>query len=141
MTDEKYMNLVKRLPLLPIVNQEAHESAKAMIVELTSTDNELAPSEVGYAKVLVQLIQNYESVLVKEFFENVNGNDALNFLLEKHSMKQIEAAEIAGVSKQNMNDFLRGRGRGLPKAARAKLAKYFKVTPQVFELVDALALT
>lgn len=43
--------------------------------------------------------------------------------------------------QQNMNDFLRGRGRGLPKAARAKLAKYFKVTPQIFELVDALALT
>ncbi|MCC6980268.1 MAG: helix-turn-helix domain-containing protein [Candidatus Melainabacteria bacterium] len=132
------MKLVERLPLLPITNEEEHEAAKKMILDLTGRDGELSPVEVGYAKVLVQLIQAYESGVVGDFFDGVKGSEALKYLLEEHGMTQTEAAEIAGVSKQNLNDFLKGR-RGLPKEARIRLSKRFKLDPRVFELARELS--
>jgi antitoxin component HigA of HigAB toxin-antitoxin module len=136
--DAKYMKLVERLPLLPITNKEEHEAAKKMILDLTDRDGELSPVEVGYAKVLIQLIQAYESGIVGDFFDGVNGSEALTYLLEEHGMTQTEAAEIAGVSKQNLNDFLKGR-RGLPKEARIRLSKRFKLDPHVFDLARELS--
>jgi antitoxin component HigA of HigAB toxin-antitoxin module len=109
-----------------------------MIVKLTKRDGELSLSEVGYGKVLVQLIQAYERQQVSNFFSNVSGAEALEYLLAEHQMTQTEAADIAGISKQNLNDFLKGRGRGLTKQARIRIAKHFKVAPTVFELVDEL---
>lgn len=104
-----------------------------MILSLTRRDGQLSPVEVGYAKVLVHLIQSYETALVGNFFDGVTGSDALAYLLNEHQMTQTEAADIAMVSKQNLNDFLKGR-RGLPKEARLRLAKHFKLDAQVFEL-------
>lgn len=58
--DAKYMELIARCPLLPITNKAEHGAAKAMIVELTRRDGELSKAEIGYGKVLVQLVQAYE---------------------------------------------------------------------------------
>lgn len=131
--DAKYLELVEQFPLLPITNKNEHKAAKDMILRLTSRDGELSPVEVGYAKVLIQLIQSYESALVGNFFDGVTGSDVLEYLLNEHHMTQTDAADIAGVSKQNLNDFLKGR-RGLPKDARLRLAKHFKLDAHVFEL-------
>jgi antitoxin component HigA of HigAB toxin-antitoxin module len=131
--DAKYMELVARCPLFPIMNKREHAAARAMIVELTKKDGDLSKSEVGYGKVLVQLIQAYEKKLIGDFFGTVSGDEALAYLLNEHGMKQTEAAKIAGVSKQNLNDFLNGR-RGLTKEARRRLAAHFKVNAEVFEL-------
>jgi antitoxin component HigA of HigAB toxin-antitoxin module len=135
--DAKYMSLVARCPLLPITNKKDHEAAKEMIVELTKRDGKLSMSEIGYGKVLVQLIQVYERQLIGNYFEKVSGAAALEYLLNEHQMKQTEAAEIAGVSKQNLNDFLKGR-RALMREARVRLAAHFKVNPEVFELLKEL---
>lgn len=135
--DAKYMELVTQFPLLPIASKAEHAAAKKVILELTKRDAELSRGEVGYGKVLVQLIQAYERDQIADFFETVSGNDALMYLLEQHGMKQTEAAEIAGVSKQNLNDFLKGR-RGLVREARLRLANHFKVNGSVFELIREL---
>ncbi len=135
--DAKYMALVERLPLLPITNKNDHKAAKEMILELTRRDGDLSPVEVGYGKVLVQLIKAYESGLVGDFFEGVSGCEVLEYLLCEHGMTQAEAAAIAGVSKQNLNDFLKGR-RGLPKAARLRLSKRFKLDVDIFDLAREL---
>ncbi len=131
----KYMKLVACCPLLPITNKEEHAAAKKMIIELTKRDGELSKEEIGYSKVLVQLIQTYERQIVAHFFDNVGGADALEYLLNEHKMRQAEAARIAGISKQNLNDFLKGR-RGLARAARIRLAAHFKVDEKVFELPE-----
>lgn len=135
--DAKYFELVERFPLLPISNKDEHKAAKDMILALTCRDGELSPVEVGYAKVLVQLIQTYEAAQVGNFFDGVTGSDALEYLLNEHQMTQTEAADIAGVSRQNLHDFLKGR-RGLPKDARLRLAKHFKLDAHVFELSKEL---
>jgi len=131
--DAKYMELVTRFPLLPIASKAEHSGAKQMILELSKRDGQLSGVEIGYGKVLVQLIQAYELQQVKDFFSSLSGCEALEYLLNEHQMKQTAAAEIAGISKQNMHDFLKGR-RGLTKEARIQLAKHFKVNPEVFEL-------
>ena len=136
--DAKYMKLVERLPLLPITNKDEHKAAKEMILELTRQDGKLSPVEVGYAKVLIQLIEAYERGVVGDSFEGVSGSEALAYLLEEHGMTQLEAAEIAGVSKQNLNDFLKGR-RGLPKDARVRLSKRFKLDAGIFEMTRELS--
>ncbi len=136
--DVKYRKLIEKLPLLPITNKEEHMAAKDMILSLTHLDGELSATEVGYAKVLIQLIQSYESGLVGNLFDGVTGSEALEYLLNEHKMTQVEAAEIAGVSKQNLNDFLKGR-RNLPKEARLRLAKRFKIRAQILELSEAMS--
>ena len=75
--DAKYFELVERFPLLPISNKDEHKAAKDMILALTSRDGELSPVEVGYAKVLIQLIQTYEAAQVSNFFDGVTGSDVL----------------------------------------------------------------
>lgn len=136
--DAKYMDLIARCPLLPITSKTEHRAAKEMIFELTKREGDLSKAEIGYGKVLVQLIQAYERQLVGDFFKSVSGEEALEHLLNEHRMKQTEAAEIAGISRQNLNDFLKGR-RNLTKGARIRLAKYFKVDAGVFELAKELA--
>lgn len=89
----KYMELIARCPLLPITNKKEHNAALKMVIELTKRDGVLSKAEIGYGKILAQLIQAYERQLVGNFFENVSGNDALEHLLSEHQMKQTEAAE------------------------------------------------
>jgi HTH-type transcriptional regulator/antitoxin HigA len=135
--DEKYMQLVKTFPLLPVTNKAQHQAAKAIIAELALRDAQLSSSEIGYGKVLVQIVQNYERETLQGFFEDVSGNEALQYLLDEHGLKQTEVAEIAGVSKQNIHDFLKGR-RSLPREARIRLARHFRLQAGVFELVRQL---
>jgi antitoxin component HigA of HigAB toxin-antitoxin module len=136
--DAKYMELVRRCPLLPITNKSQHRAAKEMIVELTARDGKLSKAEIGYGQVLAQLIQAYERQLVGDYFKNVSAEEALQHLLNEHQMKQTEAAEIAGISKQNLGDFLKGR-RNLTKLARTRLATHFKVNAEVFEAAEERA--
>lgn len=137
--DAKYLELVEQFPLLPIKNRDDHRAAKDMILCLTTHDGELSSVEVGYATVLHLLIKTYERSLVSGVFESVTGPDALAYLLYEHHITQAQTADIAGISKQNLNDFLKGR-RGLPKDARLRLAKHFKLDARVFEEVIALSL-
>jgi antitoxin component HigA of HigAB toxin-antitoxin module len=136
--DARYMDLVARCPLLPITNKSEHDAAKRMMVELSKRDGAMTKPEIGYGQVLVQLIQAYERKIVGDYFENVSGGDVLEYLLTEHQIRQTEAAKIAGVTKQNLNDFLKAR-RGLPKEARERLAAHFKVNPEIFELEKKLA--
>ncbi len=131
--DKKYLQLIKRFALLPIKSKAKHAAAVQMIIELSKRDRHLSSGEIGYGKVLVQLIQAYEKEIVKDYFEDISGEVVLEYLLREHKIKQTEAAAIAGISKQNLNDFLKAR-RGLTKAARVRLASRFNVTPEMFEL-------
>lgn len=135
--DEKYLALLQQFPLLPIASGAEHQAAKAMINNLILRDGTLSATEIGYGQVLIQLVQTYEKNHMANFFNDVPGNEALEYLLSEHDMPQTEVAKIAGVSRQNINDFLKGR-RGLPKEAQLKLAKHFKLQHSVFETVREL---
>ncbi|MBY0357076.1 MAG: hypothetical protein K2W82_03670 [Candidatus Obscuribacterales bacterium] len=129
----KYMKLIERCPLLPIESDEQHKAAMEAMDDIMARDSELTPEEVGYAKILVKLIQEWETVKTAGAFRHVPGNEILEFLLEQNNMTQVEAASIAGISKQKLNDFLKGR-QGLTKEARTKLANRFKLKPEIFDI-------
>lgn len=129
----KYMKLIERWPLLPIESDEQHKAAMEAMDDIMARDSELTPEEVGYAKILVKLIQEWETTKTAGAFPDVPGNEILEFLLEQNNMTQVEAAGIAGISKQKLNDFLKGR-QGLTKEARTKLANRFKLKPEIFDI-------
>jgi antitoxin component HigA of HigAB toxin-antitoxin module len=133
----KYMELITHCPLLPITGKKAHDLARKMIIELSQREGVLSAMEIGYGKVLAQLIEIYEQQIVGDFFKDVSGEEVLEYLLNEHELKQSEAAAIAGISKQNLNDYLNKR-RALPGEARMRLAAHFKVSPEVFESTKAL---
>lgn len=88
----------------------------------------------------MHLIQSYESAQTANFFDGVTGSDALEYLLNEQQQTKAEAAGSAGVSKQNLHDFLKGR-RELPVDTRLRLAKHFKLDAQIFEFSKRIDLS
>jgi antitoxin component HigA of HigAB toxin-antitoxin module len=132
--DDKYLRLIKRVPLLPIESQEDYTTARALLLELMEKDNSLQKSEIGYAKILASLIQQYANRKLEGVFSHpLSGNEILQSIMDDHNLTQVDVAEIAGVQKQNLNAFLKGR-RPLPREAREKLGNRFKVNQDIFTL-------
>jgi len=130
--DRKYLHLIGLVPLLPIETKKDYRRARALLHELIERDEQLQPAELGYAKVLGKLVQDYARERTEGFFrQQVPGCEILQSLMDDHDLNQVEIAEIAGIQKQNVNAYLKGR-RALPRAARQRLGKRFKVNPEIF---------
>ena len=65
--------------------------------------------------------------------QKASGSDILAFIMDQHNLSQSQIAEMVDMPRQNINSFLKG-GRGLPRAAREKLAVRFNLKPELFEL-------
>lgn len=127
------MELVEAFPLVPITNKEHNDDALKILQKLGQREeSSLTEGELAYTRVLVVLIHTYEQKRFGNITEGVTGNAILQALLEENRISQTAAAELAGISKQNLNDYLKGR-RGLTKTAREKLAKRFRVAASVFD--------
>jgi hypothetical protein len=57
--DKQYLRLIERVPLLPIETEKQSLLARALLHELIQNDKHLQASEIGYAKVLAKLVQDY----------------------------------------------------------------------------------
>ena len=132
--DKNYQALTKRLPLAPLESEADYETARKILHELMQNDPNLTDGEIAYFKVLVLIVEDYSSLHLEGRFEDeARGNEILESLMQDHGFRQVDIAEIAGMPKQKINDFLAGR-RGLPREARQKLADRFKLRPDIFEL-------
>lgn len=58
-SNDKYLRLINRVPLLPIESEKDYTAARALLHELIERDESLQKSEIGYAKILGRLIQEY----------------------------------------------------------------------------------
>jgi len=134
--DRRYYQLIERFALLPIRNEQEHRLAIDIIRDLTKRDSELTLAEAGYGQILALLVTEYEKRKLGDYFtrEKSTGPEILAYLIEEHELQQVDVAEIAGVAKQTINNFLAGR-RGLPRQARSGLAKHFGLRPEIFDLV------
>jgi len=130
--DEDYLRLIRQVPLLPIETEQAHQKARELLSKLVDHDEVLSVTEIGYARVLKRLIQDYSNIkcqgLVKE---QSLGSDILQSLMDDHQLTQTDIAELTGMQKQNVNAYLKNK-RALPREAREILGKRFKVNPEVF---------
>lgn len=128
MTKRRYLELVSQFPLLPIKAEEAYTKALEVLSHLGSSQE---PIEQDYCTVLISLIQIYEKSLHLKS-PQIEGPALLRSLMDEHQLNNQMLANIAGVSRQKMSDYLHNRST-LSKAARDKLGVYFSLHGGIFE--------
>lgn len=131
--DKQYLKLVSVFPIVPIESWEHHKEAMEVLLKLHERDDELTVAEIAYGKALGTMIDAFESKELAGQIEKPTGNGMLEFLMDQHSLTQSQIAELLEMPRQNINAFLKGK-RGLPRAAREKLATRFSVKQEMFEI-------
>ncbi len=131
--DKKYLKWIAEFPIVPIENWTQHKKAINVLLKMDELDGELTPAEIAYGKALGVMISTFESSQLNNKLKKASGNDILTFIMDQHNLSQSQIAELVDMPRQNINSFLKG-SRGLPRAAREKLAAKFKLKPELFEL-------
>jgi antitoxin component HigA of HigAB toxin-antitoxin module len=130
--DDDYLRLIRQVPLLPIETEQANKKARELLSQLIDRDENLSATEIGYARVLKKLIQDYSNIKCQGMVrEQSPGADILQSLMDDHQLTQTDVAELTGMQKQNVNAYLKNK-RALPREARTILGKRFKVNPELF---------
>jgi HTH-type transcriptional regulator/antitoxin HigA len=127
-TPDRYLELVKRVPLRPIRDDATLEAATAMIDELLGLP-ELTSEEDDYLDVLGDLVEKYEEQAHP--IPDAPAGDVLRYLMECRSLSQAELAKSVGMPSSVVSEVLAGK-RALSKANITKLADYFGVKVDVF---------
>jgi HTH-type transcriptional regulator/antitoxin HigA len=130
---DKYLALLRRFPLAPIKDKEQLAEAIALMKELTTPDRlkSLTGPESDYLDVLSDLIAKYEQVHWKRLAKAMTPAEALQYLLEQSGISQSELARKAGVRQSHISEVLGGT-RALSKDHVVKVARFFKVSPELF---------
>jgi HTH-type transcriptional regulator/antitoxin HigA len=124
-----YLDLIRKLPLRPIESEEELDRAIAVIDSLIDK-KKLSPAEDDYLDVLSDLVEKYETVHYPIL--PVSDGEMLQFLIEARGATQAQVAKGAGIAESTISEVLSGR-RKLNRRQIGKLAKFFHVTPSVFE--------
>jgi HTH-type transcriptional regulator/antitoxin HigA len=125
---DRYLELVRACPLLPITNEAEALRAAAMIDRLTD-QRSLDGDEEDYRDLLAGLLYNYE--IEHEHEPRSTPSAMLRHLLEAKGVTQGVAAAETGLSEATISQILTGK-RVPSRRAIAALADYFKVEPGVF---------
>jgi HTH-type transcriptional regulator/antitoxin HigA len=120
---EKYLGLIRHFPLRPIRTERENELAVEVVAGLGS--RRLAPEERDYLKVLVGLIEKFETEHYP--MPAVQGPAMLRHLIEAKGVTQALVAAETGIAESAMSEMLSGKRSIAVKHAKA-LARYFGVT-------------
>lgn len=129
-TPDRYLELIRQLPLHPIRSELELDRAIAMIDSLLDHRNR-TPDEEDYLDVLSDLVERYEDEAHP--LPPLCDADMLRHLIEQKGISQAEAAEATGIAESTISEVLRGK-RTLSRKHIGKLACYFGVSPEVFAL-------
>ena len=125
---DRYLDLIRQLPLRPIRSDTGLDAAVDMIDALLSKPS-LKPEEEDYLEVLSDLVEAYETEAHP--MAPVSDADLLRHLLEARSVPQTEVSKATGIAVSTLCEVLRGK-RNLNRTHIGKLARYFHVSPDVF---------
>jgi HTH-type transcriptional regulator/antitoxin HigA len=125
---DAYLELVVRFPLRPLRSDEELEGAVRMVDSLLDR-RDLAPEEEDYLEVLGDLIARYESEAHP--MAPVSDAEMLRHLIEAKGVSQTEISRVTGIADSTISEILKGK-RALSRSHIGKLARYFKVSPDVF---------
>jgi len=133
--NKRLVELSKRFPLSLIKSDKELKVASKIYSELGMKDK-LSPVENDYFEVLELLIMDYEakSPRIQAFLAEARATPPeriLKSILEESGMSQSQLAREVGCHQEHISAFLAGR-RGLSKINAMKLAKYFKVSVELF---------
>ncbi|MBS1989426.1 MAG: helix-turn-helix domain-containing protein [Cyanobacteria bacterium SZAS LIN-3] len=127
----KYLKLIERFPLRPIVSREELTAALELSLELHLAYEELAEDEKGYLAILSDVIQKCEAAQTSVGTAKVSPVEMLNWLLETNNLTQSNLSAILGVSRGRASELCNGI-RPLSKTHIETLSVYFKVPADVF---------
>lgn len=125
---EPYIELVSRVPLVPIESESALEKAIAFIDELLDKDR--TQEEELYLDVLSDLVEKYESEAYPE--QPVSDADMLSHLMDSHGLTQAAFAKRAHMAESTVSAVLHGT-RKLTRAQIARISAAFNVPTDVFD--------
>ncbi len=123
-----YFDLVRRFPLRPIRSDDELDEAIEVVDSLLSR-GALAPEEEDYLEVLSDLVQRYESEAHP--LAPVSDAEMLRHLIEAKGVSQSRVSRETGIADSTISEVLRGK-RSLNRSHIGKLARYFKVSADVF---------
>jgi HTH-type transcriptional regulator/antitoxin HigA len=129
--EDKYLELVRRLPLRPIRSDAELDAAVAVIDGLT--DRDLSPPERDYLDVLGDLVEAYENDTV--LIGHPGDAALLTLLIADRGVTQAQVAKDTGIAESTISEVLAGK-RKLNRSQIAKLARYFRVEPGAFVFAE-----
>jgi HTH-type transcriptional regulator / antitoxin HigA len=132
--DDRYIRLVRELPLRPIGSEVELDRAIAMIDSLIGRA-ELQPEEEDYLDVLSDLVHRYEAE--HDPIAPVSDAEMIRFLLESNEMTQAELAQRSKIAESTISEVLAYK-RKLSRRHIAAVSRVFRVSPAVFfsEAID-----
>ncbi len=125
---DRYLDLVRQFPLRPI--RSARELNRAVKrVDALLSKGSLSSEEEDYLDVLGDLVERYEAAA--QPMSPVSDAEMLAHLIEARRVTQTAVAEATGIAVSTISEVLRSK-RSLNRAHIGKLARYFKVSAEVF---------
>jgi HTH-type transcriptional regulator / antitoxin HigA len=126
--DDRYMELVRQVPLRPIRSEAELDRAIAMIdVLLDQTERDA--DEEDYLDVLSDLVEKYEDE--HDPMPTDSSAEMLRFLIESQGTTQARVAAETRIAESTISEVLGGK-RELNRKHIEALARHFHVSPAVF---------
>jgi HTH-type transcriptional regulator/antitoxin HigA len=125
---DRYLELIYEFPLRPIRSDTELDEAVKMIDSLLSK-GDLLPEEEDYLEILGDIVERYEA----EAFPIAPVSDAemLRHLIEAKGVSQTDVSKGTEIVESTISEVLSGK-RSLSRGHIGKLARYFRVSPNVF---------
>lgn len=125
---DRYIELVSRVPLVPIVSEAALDGAIAFMDELLDRDRTL--EEEMYLDVLSDLVEKYETEAYPA--APVSDSEMLASILDSSGLTQSALARRVGIAESTISAVLNG-SRKLTRAQIGKIAESFNIPAGVFD--------
>lgn len=125
----RYLELVSLFPLRPI-DSEDHLDAATRVIDMLLDLGKRSKAEEDYLDVLSDLTVAYEDQ--HHPVPDVPDFEMLKYLMELKEYTQADVATGAGIAVSTVSEVLSGK-RKLNRKQIGKLAKFFKVSPAVFD--------
>ncbi|TWT91123.1 hypothetical protein Mal64_15220 [Pseudobythopirellula maris] len=124
----EYMELVARLPLVPITSDSKLDAASKKIDELLDRDR-LGRGAERYLEVLSDLVEKYENS--RHAVERVSDAELLEHLMDAKGVRAAEVARETKIVESTLSNVLKGK-RAFTREHIGRLSRYFGVGPSVF---------
>jgi HTH-type transcriptional regulator / antitoxin HigA len=124
---DSYMELIERLPLRKILNDDHLNEALDLIEELM-VKAKLNAGESAYFEVLSELVQDYENE--HHAIPPASDADLLAFLIDQKETTAYRVAKETSIAKSAISDVLNGK-KGFTKSMVSVLSDHFGVDRSV----------
>ena len=126
--NKKYGRVLASVLPLVIVTDEEHERLLGEVESLMDKGEHRTAEEGAALELMVRLIKDYEEQ--RHALPDPGPREMLVYLMEQRCLKQSDLVPIFK-SRGYVSDVVRGR-RAIGKARAKELARFFRVSPEVF---------